>query len=699
MIRLAAARPLLAWRRSARLSRALVSGFYAGSLLLGWLLLAATSAPAQQSRTDNIDRLVQTDTPFTPVSQVYRKSHALLIGINRYKNRPKESWLEYAENDVAELKQMLIDHYGFEPENIKVLPGEQATLENIRRALAALSNPRRIEKEDRVLVFFAGHGQTVKLPDGTDMGFLIPYDADPLDASAPGDPTPYQSSCLAMEEVWTQLKSSPAKHVLLLADACYSGLLAKSRADVSPQLLSVWSRMPAMEVITGGSAGETTVELSTQHHGAFTHQLLEALKARAASPGQVYTATEIFSSLQSSVPNLVASLSGGSRTQTPQLGKYLGREGEFLFIPTGQAPAPVIPLPMPVAGDARAHLSVTSDPPGATVYVDGVAVGKTPLADWSKDLGAQDETKVKVVVVLDGYETRRYDAVLLKGGQLQPLSASLMRTAPLNSPGREGHVGGTALHLDAKYGMDLVEISAGEFTMGSTEAEVDALLASNSNYKREWFADEIPQRKVYLDTYYIGKTPVTVAQFKQFCAATGRVMPTAPSWGWKEDHPMGYVTWNDAVAYCQWLSQETGYRVTLPTEAQWEKAARGPDGRTYPWGNDWDGSKCANSVDSNNLHSTIPVGSYVSGASIYGVLDMAGNVWQWCSDWYDENYYRSSPRRNPTGPSSGQYRVLRGGSWGTNLAYGLRCAERFRLPPNYWDNCYGFRCVVRADTH
>jgi sulfatase modifying factor 1 len=633
MIRLPVARPLLRFCRLALLRRMLASGFYAASLLLGWLLLAATSAPAQQSRIDNIDRLVQTDTPFTPVSQVYRKSHALLIGINHYKNRPKENWLEYAENDVAELRQMLIDHYGFEPENIKVLPGEQATLENIRRALAALSNPRRIDKEDRVLVFFAGHGQTVKLPDGTDMGFLIPYDADPLDASAPGDPTPYQSSCLAMEEVWTQLKSSPAKHVLLLADACYSGLLARSRADVNPQLLSVWSRMPAMEVITGGSAGETTVELSTQHHGAFTHQLLEALKARAASPGQVYTATEIFSSLQSSVPNLVASLSGGSRTQTPQLGKYLGREGEFLFIPTGQAVAP------------------------------------------SRSLMPQRT------------------ATVISGGSGEASANS----SAINTPSQNGRVGG-AVRLDAKYGIELVEIPAGEFTMGSTQAEVNTLLASNSSYQRDWFANEIPQHKVYLSAYYIGKTPVTVGQYKQFCVATRRAMPREPSWGWKEDNPVVFVSWTDAVAYCEWLSKETGYTVTLPTEAQWEKAARGRDGRQYPWGAAWDESKCANCVGSRPA-GTMPVGSYPSGASIYGVLDMAGNVWQWCSDWYDENYYKTSPDRNPTGPDNRQYRVLRGGSWLSDSVYYFRCAYRYGYSPAAGFEFVGFRCVVRANAH
>jgi formylglycine-generating enzyme required for sulfatase activity len=230
------------------------------------------------------------------------------------------------------------------------------------------------------------------------------------------------------------------------------------------------------------------------------------------------------------------------------------------------------------------------------------------------------------------------------------------------------------------YGMELIEIPAGEFIMGSNE-----------------YDDEKPIHTVFLDTYYIGKTLVTVKQYIAFCNATGHASPPAPRWGWKDDHPVVNVSWNDVVAYCEWLSKETGYTVVLPTEAQWEKAARGTDGRMYPWGNDWDGSKCANSLGVwrfLSLKGTMPVGSYPEGASFYGVLDMAGNVCQWCSDWYDANYYKSSPDRNPTGPAGGQYRVLRGGSWNYNVALNFRCAYRYRFTPVYWDFNHGFRCVA-----
>jgi len=357
---------------------------------------------------------------------------------------------------------------------------------------------------------------------------------------------------------------------------------------------------------------------------------------------------------------------------------------------------------MPVAGDARAHLSVRSDPVGATVYVDGVAVGKTPLSDWSKDLGAQDQGTVKVVVVLDGYETARYPSVPLEMGKVQPLSVAL-KAIPASASGGVPSGGngrtstGNLPRLDPKYG-ELVEIPAGEFTMGSTSEEIDALLASDARFKREWFAGEIPQHRVYLDTYYIAKNVVTVQQYLAFCAATGREKPSAPDFNanWsKLDHPIVNVSWDDAVAYCAWLSKETGLKVSLPTEAEWEKAARGGDGRAYPWGDTFDSGKLQCSKQKvGDAGGTASVGSYPSGASPYGVLDMAGNVWQWCSDWYDTDYYKNSPQHNPPGAASGQNRLLRGGSWYSLISSIFRCAIRNLVAPENKDSVNGFRYVV-----
>lgn len=222
----------------------------------------------------------------------------------------------------------------------------------------------------------------------------------------------------------------------------------------------------------------------------------------------------------------------------------------------------------------------------------------------------------------------------------------------------------------------MVYVPAGDFTMGSPEGE--------------GHDDERPQHIVYLDAFYIDKTEVTAAQYERCvkadaCSAAGSYSD-ACSYGASgmSDHPINCVDWNQAVTYCGWAGRR------LSTEAEWEKAARGTDGRVYPWGNTVDTSKL-NSWEAGP-ESTTAVGSYPAGASPYGALDMAGNVWEWVTDWYDGSYYAQSPRDNPLGPASGQFRVLRGGSW-TYGALNGRAAPRARSSPDYRGVDNGFRCA------
>jgi len=227
-----------------------------------------------------------------------------------------------------------------------------------------------------------------------------------------------------------------------------------------------------------------------------------------------------------------------------------------------------------------------------------------------------------------------------------------------------------ATMVNPKDGAQMVYVPAGEFTMGAGKYFTDA-----------------PKHILNLSGYWIYKAPVTVTQYRAFCQATSHAMPPAPAWGWRGDHPVVFVTWVDAMEYAQWAG------VSLPTEAQWEKAARGTDARTYPWGNEWDGSRCANVAwSTSGMPATQPVGSYPQGASPYGALDMAGNVLQWCADWYDRNYYKTAPSNDPTGPSSGTVRVLRGSSWSNDIPDNFHTAYRDWDVPTDGFNYVGFRC-------
>ena len=228
-----------------------------------------------------------------------------------------------------------------------------------------------------------------------------------------------------------------------------------------------------------------------------------------------------------------------------------------------------------------------------------------------------------------------------------------------------------------KDGAVMMFVPAGEFPMGSEDGS----------------ADEQPVHPVFLDAYWIDKTEITNSQYALCVADSICTLPTDPTRFYDtlySNHPVVFLEWKDAVAYCQWAGRR------LPTEAEWEKAARGTDGRTYPWGEESDCSR-ANFWDCPEFESTSPVGYYgEKGISPYGLYDMAGNVWEWVWDWYDADYYQESPASDPTGPTSGIYHVWRGGSWNCNQT-SARSAGRGNYNPDYWRDLIGFRCAMDAN--
>jgi formylglycine-generating enzyme required for sulfatase activity len=268
-----------------------------------------------------------------------------------------------------------------------------------------------------------------------------------------------------------------------------------------------------------------------------------------------------------------------------------------------------------------------------------------------------------------------------------------------DAPARAAVAAATKGSVNDGYG-DYVFVPAGSFKMGAGTKEA--------------LAREKPMHVVDLDAYYIAKFEVTNREWKRFRDDPGyddpkfwpggRVLPRdqIPYWTQPNNHgggtpgsdnyPVIGVNWDAATAYCAWLSAKTGKRYRLPTEAEWEKAARGTDERAYPFGNTLDRNQ-ANFVYAQAFDTVMPVGSLSGGASPYGAFDMAGNVMEWCLDWYDRDFYSVSPRKNPKGPAAGAYRVVRGGSFFLE-AFDLRATARSMAWPSFQAHrMIGFRPV------
>jgi formylglycine-generating enzyme required for sulfatase activity len=380
--------------------------------------------------------------------------------------------------------------------------------------------------------------------------------------------------------------------------------------------------------------------------------------------------------------------------------------GQELVIPQSQA--------VPTA-------TSTSVSPTIAPVVHVVQAGDT-LSEIAKQYGVTVEALQEVNAISDPKRLQiGQELIIPKGGTITPTSTTTEVETPSTSIPTTSTVTATmdttpsvqATQTVVAAPDGMVFVPAGEFIMGSPESE--------------GFDNEHPQRTVYLDAFYIGKYEVTNRQFSQFVDATGYTTDAETAgWGWawtgedweevegadwrhphgpgssiegKMDHPVVQVSWDDADTYCQWAG------VRLPTEAEWEKAARGTDGRTYPWGSSApDGSKlnycdvnCEqawkdSSVD-DGYTDTAPVGHYEAGKSPCGAYDMAGNVWEWVADWYDTDYYSKATDRNPQGPDSGEKRALRGGSW-FGYEGDARCADRYGGEPNVRISYFGFRVAA-----
>lgn len=293
-------------------------------------------------------------------------------------------------------------------------------------------------------------------------------------------------------------------------------------------------------------------------------------------------------------------------------------------------------------------LELSSQPQGVRVYLDGEPAGETPLTIPNLSIG---EHRLKLVKYITGSVLKHEATTTINLGANQLEVTKFERLIPP---------------------ADMIYIPGGDFEMGSEQGE-------NNEY---------PIHRVYLDDFHIDKYEVKNSQYKEFIRASGN----KASAFWEDEgfnqpnQPVVGVSWQAAADYCKWAGKR------LPSEAEWEKAAKGTEGSLYPWGDEFIYGQANIIVPGDGYRYTAPVGSYHEGASPYGVLDMAGNAAEWCADWYAPDYYTRSPKANPKGPASGEYRIVRGGSWNSPI-YDVRSSSRWRYYPDTPRSYIGFRCV------
>ena len=653
-------------------------------LLILNIVILSPSILAQQKGMKRPEKLADQ----IPNEMVYRKGWVLAVGVNEYPNLPSKFWLNYAVPDAKAFVELLQSRFGFDKNNIILLTNAEATKQNIMEKFYSFANPKWVDREDCVLFYFSGHGQTVSLPRGGDVGFLIPYDAK-VDLSQEANVSEYKQFCIGMNELNETAKLIPAKHIIFIVDACYSGLAIEStrslRSDI-PGYLSKVAKSPTQHIIAAGMQGEESQERAELGHGVFTYKLLEGLENEVADMNNdgVITGTELSAYLSESV----RSKSNGK--QNPQWRK--ADEGEFLFLPQfKEQKAP--PKPAELIEDIKpieSTLSVDSDPKGASVYIDGQEKGKTPCT-IKVDVGAKGEKEFIVSVSMEGYETR-HGRITMKVGEnkrwadvrlnklVEVIDVSpepVRETLPQYSETKkENAIPNSKKEITGRDGARMALIPAGEFQMGRSDGDTD----------------EQPAHRVYTDSFYMDVFEVTNAQYRKFVDATGYSPPAY--WSYSEynapDQPVVGVSWDDAMAYCTWAGKR------LPTEAEWEKAARGGlMGKNYPWGDNisHDNANYFSTEGRDIWSSSSPVGRFDPNGC--GLYDMSGNVWEWCADWYDMSYYSSSPLQNPNGPASSSERVLRGGAWNVGMEY-LHVTKRYSRYPTYKYFDLGFRCVMDA---
>ena len=614
---------------------------------------------------------------------VWSRKVAILIGCNGYKSN-LFSALHGCVEDVKQLQQVLkrtdfqevytmtdgADLDDGHPNYEKNYPSKSL----IEQQLPAWANG--LGKGDTLLLLFSGHG--VRADDGTDDDYLVPLDAREVDVD----------HLVKFSWVLETLRKSGAENIVIITDACRSyGKAADIGKGFGKAAKEELQRSLTGEkqcaLLRSCSEEECSYELPGGAGGIFAHYIALGLSGEADGYGEggvkdgVITAGALFAYAKEQVG---IAARNNNEVQTPQweakgeLAKRIPLTMRQLSLRLTAPKELADGKELPLETDSITIDGVVDDVPGVQVKYRDVPI----LLSTAKDMQAKALFHYKITSLNEGVNTLEFVASDAKGHQTKlEAFVNCLQKQPRINP---------------KDHTLMLWIPTGTFQMGNAERD------------NHLFTDDKPAHQITLDGFWMYQYDVTVRMYREFCLATGRTMPMAPEGGWQDEHPIVNVSWNDANAYAKWAG------ASLPTEAEWERAARGGDDRPYVWGAAWPPPRGAGNFADDTCKGyykdgkfltgyadgfvfTAPVGSFA--ANPYKLYDMAGNVWQWCADWYAEDYYLRSPATNPLGPETGVAKVLRGGAWSSADMNSLRVTRREWDDPTTGKVYTGFRCVVR----
>jgi formylglycine-generating enzyme required for sulfatase activity len=655
------------------------------------------------------------------------RKFALLIGTSDYGGDPAFTKMIAPMQDVKSLERVLRSPRvgGFE---VKALINRSH--HEIKQEIEAFFIEGK-EPDDLLLLYLSCHG----MKDQEGRLYFAARDTSSRRLLSTGIPATFVSDVM---------RYSPALNHILLLDCCYSGaftrdMRVKASTDASVGVIEQFNtRGKGRVVLTSSDAlqysyfvdqGEVAGNAA---HSIFTRVLVEGLESGEADvdkDGEIshddlirYTTTRVTREAPLQQPTssafdvagriVIARNPRGPVVQAPKPAKLPSPLARAIRSPLmGVRLGAVVELAQLLGSQdqesvlaARAALEqlVNDDSRRVSEAAQQALQGQTPsimpapapvqpppthvVEDLQPESGSEpaDEASTEHAVKVEsdlGTQANVADVADVVEAPLAPPAAERVPEAPQSPPDESPPDLGAVqrqLVIESPIRLELVRVEVGDYLIGSDPSK--DRLASPS---------EQPQHRVRLSAFYIGRYPVTNVQYLAFAQATGRKFNPSLT---RDVHPVANVSWNDAVAFCEWLSQATHRTFRLPTEAEWEAAARGPDGRIYPWGDEFQ-RDCLNSGE-DYIKTTTPVGKYSpKGDSPCGAADMSGNVWEWCADWYNEHEYRlraGHAVENPIGSMRGDKRVLRGGAY-VERRKSVRCACRSMAGPKTVSVYNGFR--------